>query len=211
MKANEVIVGEGVISRMIQRNFGKPGTEPGMQFDPVEVQAGVIDEIVRDWTGLVNQYQQARPDLLSYPNKYKTELDKFLETSRKIPAFEISRKNNFVLQKTDPASVKQYITKIKAAYDVGTRTGTSHALPKPPVNSPAPSQLQTGVAFPKNTGTPNISVTDDNGHTYTYTFPTTGGTQGEWSYNGAPITRPEDIQTLNKLHLNATKPAAATP
>jgi hypothetical protein len=116
---------------MIQRNFGKPGTEPGMQFDPAQVQAGVVDEIMQDWQGLVTQYQQSRPELIGYPNRYKIELDKFLEASRKIPAFKISRDHGYLLQKIDPASVKQYIAKINAEHNVAARTNIT--------KSPAPA------------------------------------------------------------------------
>jgi hypothetical protein len=80
------------------------------------------------------------------------------------------------------------------------------------VTSPeADTQLQTGVAFPTNkTNSPTTSFTDDNGHTYTYTFPARGSTDpGVWSYNSKPITRPVDIQVLNKLYLNDQRAKAA--
>ena len=122
MKINEIVVNEGVISRMIQRNFGKPGTEPGMQFDPAQVQAGVIDEIIRDWSGLVKQYNTAHPGLLSRAYVYQRELDKFLKSTRKIDASKLQRYN---LAGTDPASVKTYIQQVKAAHDVAARTNVT--------------------------------------------------------------------------------------
>ena len=75
----------------------------------------------------------------------------------------------------------------------------------------ADTELQTGVAFPTSTtNSPTTSFTDNNGHTYTYTFPARGSTDpGVWSYNGKPLTRPLDIQVLNKLYLNDQKAKAA--
>jgi hypothetical protein len=130
MKANEVIIGEGVISRMIQRNFGKPGTKPSLEWDPAEIQSGVVDEIMRDWQGLVNQYKTAHPGLLSRIYVYQRELDKFLKSSRNIDASKLQHYN---LAGTDLASVKTYIQQVKAAHDVAART---RPAPTPTTSAP---------------------------------------------------------------------------
>jgi hypothetical protein len=135
MKINEIVVNEGVISRMIQRNFGQPGTKPGMTFDPKEVQDGVVDRIIQDWKGLVNQYNTAQPGLLSRIYVYQRELDKFLTVSRKINVAGLPR---YILAGVDDASVKKYIQQVTAAQNVVNQT-----RPAPTPTTPAPAAPAT--------------------------------------------------------------------
>jgi len=138
MKINEIVVNEGVISRMIQRNFGKPGTKPSMEWNPTEIQAGVVDKIMQEWKGLVNQYNTAQPGLLSRIYVYQRELDKFLTVSRKI---NVARLPRYMLAGVDDASVKKYIQQLTAAQDVVNRTrqAPTTTTPAPTTTTPAPA------------------------------------------------------------------------
>ena len=147
MKINEIVVNEGVISRMIQRNFGQPGTKPSMEWNPTEIQAGVVDKIMQEWKGLVNQYNTAQPGLLSRIYVYQRELDKFLTVSRKI---NVARLPRYMLSGVDDASVKKYIQQVTAAQDVVNRTRQAPA-PAPTATSTAPAPTATSTAAPAAT------------------------------------------------------------
>jgi len=158
-----------------------------------------ISRYQADWTKFVNSYEQGGEKL---PNNNPAEFKKILDKWIKQKYGEDSNPS-IALTKTDTKSVASYIN--------------SQILKGQATRATSQSQLQTGYAAPAA----DTSFTDRMGHTYKYTAPTGGAADGVWSYNGTPITRPEDIQTLNKLHrsnLPAKKPrkprapkAPATP
>jgi hypothetical protein len=131
---------------MIQRNFGQPGTKPSMEWNPTEIQAGIVDKIMQEWKGLVNQYNTAQPGLLSRIYVYQRELDKFLTVSRKI---NVARLPRYMLAGVDDASVKKYFQQVTAAQDVVNRT---RQAPTPPAATtsaaPAAAPAATTSAAP---------------------------------------------------------------
>jgi hypothetical protein len=159
--------------------------------------AATLQRYRADWEQFSQGYQQGGRDL-SDMAALAPVLDKYVERKYGVTP---SKYPEITLASTRSKDVANYI------YSLNIR---AHADDQ--VNPPeADTQLQTGVAFPINTSnSPTTSFTDNNGHTYTYTFPARGSTDpGVWSYNSKPITRPVDIQVLNKLYLNDQRAKAA--
>jgi len=151
-----------------------------------------ISRYQADWTKFVNSYEQGGEKL---PNNNPAEFKKILDKWIKQKYGEDSNPS-IALTKTDTKSVASYIN--------------SQILKGQATRATSQSQLQTGYAFPRPIrGRTKTSITDTQGHTYTYTFPAAGVAQGQWSYNGTAITRPEDIQILNRLHM--LNPPAKNP
>jgi hypothetical protein len=146
-----------------------------------------------DWEKFANDYQQGGEDL-SDPVKFKDLLDRFIRSkygadTSKYPAIQLASVSS--------KSAANYI------YAINSRARADNLVNPATPTTPAPSQLPTGVAFP----TADTSVTDNNGHAYTYTIPAGSTGPGQWSYNGTAITQDKDIQILNKLNLNAVNAA----
>jgi hypothetical protein len=120
-----------------------------MEWNPTEIQAGVVDKIMQEWKGLVNQYNTAQPGLLSRIYVYQRELDKFLTVSRKI---NVARLPRYVLAGVDDASVKKYIQQVTAAQDVVNRTRQAPA-PAPTATSTAPAAAPAAAPAPTATST----------------------------------------------------------
>jgi hypothetical protein len=150
-----------------------------------------------DWEQFSQGYQQGGRDL-SDIGALKPVLDKYVEKKYGVTP---SKYPDITLASTRSKDVANYI------YALNIRAHADDQVTPPE----AETELQTGVAFPvQKTNSPTTSVDDNNGNTYTYTFPARGSTDpGVWSYNGKPLTRPLDIQVLNKLYLNDQKAKAA--
>jgi hypothetical protein len=152
-----------------------------------------------DWEKFANDYQQGGEDL-SDPANFKAVLDKFIRSKYGV---DTSKYPAIQLVSVSSKSAANYIFAVtsRARADDLVNTAT-------PTTTPAPStlsQLPTGVAFP----TASTSVTDTNGHSYTYTIPAGGSGPGQWSYNGTALTQDKDIQILNRLNLDAVNAAKA--
>jgi hypothetical protein len=143
-----------------------------------------------EWEKFANDYQQGGEDL-SDPVKFKDLLDRFIRSKYGV---DTSKYPAIQLASVSSKAAANYI------YAVNSRARADTV-----VNQSAPSQLPTGVAFP----TANTSVTDNNGHSYTYTIPTGSTGPGQWSYNGTAITQDKDIQILNQLHRVNKSPSAS--
>jgi len=150
-----------------------------------------------DWEQFSQGYQQGGRDL-SDMGALKPVLDKYVERKYGVAP---SKYPDIALASTRSKDVANYI------YALNIRAHADDQVTPPE----AETQLQTGVAFPKRkSNSPTTSVDDNNGNTYIYTFPARDSTEpGVWSYNGKPLTRPLDIQVLNKLYLNDQKAKAA--
>jgi hypothetical protein len=150
-----------------------------------------------DWEQFSQGYQQGGRDL-SDMTALAPVLEKYVQRKYGVTP---SKYPEITLASTRSKDIANYI------YALNIRAHADDQVTPPE----ADTQLQTGVAFPTNkTHSSTTSFTDDNGHTYTYTFPARGSTDpGVWSYNSKPITRPEDIQVLNKLYLNDQRAKAA--
>jgi hypothetical protein len=151
----------------------------------------------KDWESFANDYQQGGDDL-SDPANFKSVLDQFIRNKYGV---DTSKYPAIQLASISSKSAANYIYAVNSRARADSMTNASNS-----------SQLQTGYAAP----VANTSVTDQGGHTYTYTAPTGGAADGVWSYKGTAITRPEDIQVLNRLHLSTrsaptTTPAPTTP
>jgi hypothetical protein len=199
MKVNEIIV-EGPFSSWVGGHLQNLGQRLGAKDTTAltaQTQAAALDQRVKEWLQAKQQYTTAGLDMTK-PVVYKKALDQWLASQYNAPPVSAILVND--------NTVKNYIAKSFANKMVAQQTPTT----------PPPSQLQTGYAFPRPIrGRAKTSITDTQGHTYTYTFPAAGVAQGQWSYNGTAMTQPEDIQTLNKLYqekINSKqKPAPATP
>jgi len=201
MKVNEIIV-EGPFSTWVGGHLQNLGQRLGAKDTTdltAQTQTAVLDQRVKAWLQAKQQYTATGLDM-TYHQNYKKALDQWLANQYNAPPVQ-----NFTAAVNDN-NAKEYIAKSFANKMVAQQTPTT----------PPPSQLQTGYAFPRPIrGRAKTSITDTQGHTYTYTFPAAGVAQGQWSYNGTAMTQPEDIQTLNKLYQEKInpkqKPAPATP
>ena len=187
MKVNDIIA-EGPFDRWLGGHLQSIGKRIGGDQDAdiaSQAQELTVDQRVKAWQQAKQQYVSAGWPMTN-PTVYKRALDQWLANQYNSPPVAVAVNDN---------NVKNYIARSLASKTVGSQT----------------SQLPKGFAFPQQKGTAaSVSVTDTQGHVYTYSFPPPGGSRGQWKYNNTVVTNPDDIQKLNQIY-NDPKLQASVP